>query len=171
MRRWLPPTLRLLAAGAVGLTIAGCSGSDGPSDHGTRYDGSYTSLTLSAAPSGAPGAVSSSAAAPSVADYSDPEAVIEALAQNGVDCSSAVKIQVGDRDRSYLDQASTCVIDGEKVAVASFSQAEQRAEYLRIGQTGSGAYPHFAIGTNWAVATLTSATAQAIADAIGGRVY
>lgn len=170
MSRRFGTALWLLATGAVGLAIAGCSGSDGPSDGGTSYDGSYTSRTLSSAPSSAPSALSS-AAAPSAADYPDPGTVIEALAQHGVACSSVERIQVGDRDRSYLDQASTCSIDGEKVVVASFSQAEQRAEYLRIGQAGTGAYPHFTLGTNWAVATLTAATAQAIADAIGGRVY
>lgn len=138
-------------------------------DGGTSYDGSYTSLTLSSAPSSAPSALSS-AAPPSVADYPDPGAVIEALAQHGVACSSVERIQVGDRDRSNPDQASTCSIDGEKVAVASFSQAEQRAEYLRIGQAGTGAYPH-TLGANWAIATLTAAMAEAIADAIGGRVY
>jgi hypothetical protein len=61
-----------------------------------------------------------------------------------------------------------CTIKGEEVVVAIFTNAEQRATYETIGEEGRGAYPHWVLGTTWAIATLTRATADRIVATIGG---
>ena len=60
-----------------------------------------------------------------------------------------------------------CTINGERVVVATSGTADQRATYMAIGEQESGAYPHYVLGTTWAVATLTRAIADEIAGALG----
>jgi hypothetical protein len=93
------------------------------------------------------------------------------LKTKGITCVSPQKVAVTEQDRTYLAKATTCKIGSELVAVASFESASQRGQYLAIGQAGTGAYPHFVLGTTWAVATLTKATADQIAKAVGGTVH
>ena len=105
------------------------------------------------------------------ADYASPADVIAALGARGVECSGPVPLTVGTAEAAYLEAATTCEIGGERVVVASFANAAQRAQYETIGLEGRGAYPHFVLGSTWAVATFTRAKADAIASAIGGTAH
>jgi hypothetical protein len=115
--------------------------------------------------------MSTTTAQTSTQDYGSPTEVIAAIARKGVSCVSPTAEQIGPQDRTYVEKVSGCDIAGERVAIAWFATAQQRGQYLRIGLQGTGAYPHFVLGSTWAVATLTRATAQKISDAIGGKVY
>ena len=158
----------------LALSLFGCGGSQGSSSSATTTAGSSATRTSPTTPPAAstpaPSSPAASTATALLADFGTPDEVIAALSAAGTACGSVRSIQLGPND-TYLAAASTCSIGAETVAVASFTSAEQRAEYLSIGMAHTGAYPHFVMGTTWAVATLTVNTAQTVAAAIGGDVY
>jgi hypothetical protein len=104
-------------------------------------------------------------------DFPDPAAVTQALAQKGVACENATPVSLTDADRTYVQTATTCTVDGEQVVVATFGNAQERATYETIGESGRGAYPHWVLRTTWAVATFKRATADRIAAVIGGTAH
>ena len=96
---------------------------------------------------------------------------MKALRAKGVDCTNPTPIALTDADRKYIEIATQCAIDSELVTVGTFASAQQRATYETIGEQGRGAYPHWVIGTTWAVGTLTRAKAEQVAAAIGGTPH
>lgn len=150
------------------LVIAGCSSHQAVTNAPTP---SPTTTSVSRAPVSTPAGGISSTGGAAVADYPSPAGVIAALALKGERCANPSDEPLSSSDLEYVEKATGCTIDGEKVDVAWFKSAAQRGQYLQIGLKGAGAYPHFVLGTTWAVATLTKATADKIAIAIGGRVY
>jgi hypothetical protein len=162
---------RCLLAGAVAaaaILVSACSKSHSAADRSTVVSSPTSVTTTSATPASTSSGSSTALAA---RDYASPDAVIAALAAKGVVCASPAAQQVTEEDRAYPEKATECTIGTERVAVAWFSSAAQRGTYQQIGARGGGAYPHFVLGTTWAVATLTSDTAQEIAAAIGGKIY
>jgi hypothetical protein len=141
--------------------VAACSTSSDPAD-----DPVVTAPSTSAQ-SAAPGpATPQNRSSGDARDYASPSVVATALG-----CGQFEAQDLSPSDESYADQAGQCTLDGEQVAIVTFAKASQRAAYETIGETGSGAYPHWVLGTTWAVATLTRATADAIASMIGGAVH
>jgi hypothetical protein len=126
------------ALALAGIAVAGCSSSSGTAP-ATASDSSSSRALLAS-----------------------PSAVAAAL--------GCTKFQSADasKDQSYADEVGTCVVGSETVAIVTFASAAQRAEYMRIGEAGTGAYPHYVLGDVWAVATLTSATASTVQGKLGG---
>jgi hypothetical protein len=165
----------IVSLGAVALTataLAACSSSAQEAPGGFPTDSPASILSTITVPHPnartATRSLAPTTPAAEVRDYEAPRQVIAALRRAGMPCANRTDVPGSG---SYYAAAAECTVDGQKVAIVTFSQPEQRAEYMRIGEAGGGAYPHYVLGTTWAVATLTARKAHRIADALGGRAY
>jgi hypothetical protein len=141
--------------------VAACSSSSGSVDDPVVTEPGTSAQSSASAP-----ATPKSSSSGGTEDYASPSAVATALGCHGFETQD-----LSPSDESYADQAGQCTLNGEQVAIVTFAKASQRGTYETIGETGGGAYPHWVLGTTWAVATLTRATADAIASMIGGTAH
>jgi hypothetical protein len=146
---------------SIVFTVSACSGGSG---HPSAVQSSSLSSTTTAPQSTTTSSIP-------VADYASAAEVVQALGAKGLACKSETPLSLSESDLSYVQTATMCTIDGEDVVIATFKSARQRATYETIGEQGRGAYPHWVLGTTWAIATLTRATADRIAAAIGGTPH
>src|SRR5687767_8988994 len=74
---------------------------------------------------------------------------------------------VAPTEELFVREAGRCAYEGSNVRIITFADNEARDSFVEAASTLGGIY---VVGDRWAVETVTSGTADAVADVLGGDV-